>query len=205
MNRTNILFKKANKKNTINIVILIVTIIVLLTTIYMIFIRRYNYENNLVPKNDNIIEPIPNVNYPNWMKYILEQNITKIGFIRLSCGEKDYNSTLIEKSLTISDLKRIFSNLLNLKMKRKYQDSGSFQNCGDYLEIIYTIGEKKYDITIESGRILPVDDENLVTLLLEENMETEKPSYCDSEYYCAPYYLFELSSNIKLDEILKQY
>ena len=76
------------------------------------------------------------------MKYILEQNITKIEVSKVSCDEDTFESKTVV--INTNQLKQIFKKFMNYKLMETHGGGG--WTCGESLNIKYLKNGKEYEL-----------------------------------------------------------
>lgn len=199
--------KKENEttnKNTIIAVLIVVIVALICALVYFGFIKKdgkpvdNNGENNQ-QTNDNTNDET--TSFTPWMKYLLEQNITKIEVSKVPCSEDNYElKTVI---LNTDQLKDAFKKFMNYKLKVEYM-GGSGWTCGESLKIYYTKDGKEYEFEYlgSEGHIFPsgdgckgFDDKDLENALYSSVDEKVNEEAKDQEDMCVFYDLI-VSGNL---------
>ena len=149
--------KKIIKRQNLEIIILSIIIVALLgVCIYMLFIKKdekpvdnnggnnqaiNNNTNENNQTNSNTNQNDETDNFKPWMKYILEQNITKIEVSKVPCSEDTF--TKKTTVLNTEQLKNTFKKFMNYKLRLSYSGGGGWE-CGETLKISYLKNGKEY-------------------------------------------------------------
>ncbi len=211
-----------SNKNGIIAVLVIIIIALIGAVIYFAFIKKEepttdnNGGNNQAINNTNENNQTNNgtnqnnetENFKPWMKYILEQNITKIELSKVSCLEDNFGDTK-KVVVTVNELKSIFKKFMNHKLQVAYIGGGGWQ-CGETLNIKYQKNGKEYELEYlgNEGHIVPSSDgcatiydkdlENALNNSVDEKINEEAKG---QEDVCTMYAL--LTDNYLLDEYFK--
>ncbi len=140
--------KKTIKKQGLEITILSIVVVVLLgVCIYMLFIKKdeksiNNNENK--QQVNNVTQNDGTDNFKPWMKYILEQNITKIELSKVPCSDDNFEKKTVV--INVNQLKEIFKKFMNYQLRVHYS-GGRGWDCGETLNIKYLKNGEEYELT----------------------------------------------------------
>lgn len=169
----NNVIEQNKNKNLIIVVMSCIIVLLIAALVYFIFIKKEdkpvdNIEENNQAINDNTNKTNETDNFKPWMKYILEQNITKIELSDVPCIDDTYEKKTV--TINVEQLKDIFNKFMNYKLRLSYI-GGNGWDCGESLIIKYLKEGKEYELEylgIE-GHIVPIPDNNGLTDIDLEN------------------------------------
>ena len=200
-----------NQRNNKGVIALLIIIIVILAALCILLATgTISFKSNDVDTNkpnDNVTDNnitnenndsnLQTSNYDAWMNYILEQNITNINIDR---REDDYHAKI---NLTTTQLKGLFSKLMNYKLVKYYLQGSGFV-YGDIITISYSVNNNNYSVEIGNGEIWADDvkDQGLLNALenSKDSVENEDDKDMPGAYFNYEFQGYESSI---LDEYFK--
>ncbi len=151
-------------KNTVIAFLIVLVIALIGAVVYFAVIKKDDKpadnkgENNQQASNNT---PTPSSddtsNLKPWMKYILEQNISKIEVSKVPCSEDNFETKTVV--ISTDQLKNTFKKFMNYKLEVAYAGGGGWE-CGESLKINYTKNGKEYELEYlgSEGHIAPSSD-----------------------------------------------
>ena len=200
-----------DKKDSGKVGIIVALIILLASAVGFICYDKFiNTEKPPVPTPTPTVSPSPvptdntETEYAEWMKYILEQDITKIEVSKVPCSEDTFEKKTVV--LNMEQLKNTFKKFMNYKLKLTYSGGGGWQ-CGESLKITYLKDGQEYWIEYlgTEGHLSPssdgchkLNDKDLEKVLNGSLDEIENEAEKDNENMCLMYSI--VTNNYLLDE-----
>lgn len=188
-------------KDKFGLIASIMTPIALIIIIIFLFMNTNDSVEKGVNNNDNI-KIDTNINYPEWMEYIINSDINSVQLIK--SGEDE-----IKTSLTKEELKEIFSGLLseNDEVVKLYSDSYGYTGGYD-LVVDFSINENNYKFEIMNGMILCYsevsgrkDNQDFINLI--ENSNVEVVNETDSDIVDNMDFVYKFRSTKTFDRYIK--
>ena len=143
-------------------------------------IKKDNSQVNLTPSNQE------NINYSDWINYILSHSDLKAKAIRYDCDDESKNKTT---DLTIEQLKSFFDKIKDNELTNYIMDGTGDSGCGKYLLLSYSVNSKTESLEIQEYRLWGITDMKLYNILENSNIRvddtecTAENKECYSGYY----------------------
>lgn len=202
---------KNNEEKKDNKVIICILVIFLVGALGFIgydkfFNKETPPEPTPVPTQSPLPTDNPEVEYKEWMNYILAQDITKIEISKVPCSEDTFESKT--EVINTEQLKEIFKKFMNYKLQVVYSGGGGWE-CGEELNIKYQKNGSEYELRYlgSEGHIIPssdgcatIYDKDLENALYNSS-DVKDEEFKNQEGICVMYAI--LTDDLLLDEFFK--